>query len=82
MNNHLSLISHSMDQSMPFPSRTTPSLVDLEDVMHQAALHASLVNAPKAIQSHVLFDVADQLSLQRIQNQLNLVSSANKRYWI
>lgn len=61
------------------------SSVDFEDIMRQAAMHAAssgLINPPRSVQANVLFNAADDLSLQRIQNQLDRVNSASKRYWV
>jgi hypothetical protein len=82
MNNHLSFASNITNA--PIRVACAP-LVDLEDIMLQAAMHAAgsgLMNPSKSINAHVLFNAADELSLQRIQNQLNRVNGANKRYWV
>ncbi len=70
-------------------SISTPSnsvgTVDIEDIVRQAAMHAAssgFIHVQNPMQITAAFNAADDLSLQRIQSQINRVSSANKNYWV
>ncbi len=63
----------------------TVGTVDIEDILRQAAMHAAssgFIHVQHPMQVTAAYNAADNLSLQRIQSQINRVSSANKNYWV
>ena len=63
----------------------TINSVTIEEIIHQASLHAAssgLITVKSPMQAAALFNAADDLSIQRIQSQLERVTPTTKRYWV